>query len=611
MKVAGITTQQEVFVSSDVRNFRINEFLLIEDPLQGDVLGEIVQAHTFNPYIPLNVGGEVADDQMLEALRQIGYEVDQETVYVGKLRLLKEASYPIQTGSALRVPTFSEVRRFFIRTTPEEGLVLGVVKNTDVVATDMEEALKNLCNTFEDGLKQPQTGIPYLYDIRGMHQYPHVGIFGGSGSGKSYGLRVFLEELMQKRIPAIMVDPHFEMGFSDRTDSDSTFDYGGRALIVQAGRDVGVDFKEIDAVDLKNLIATSSELSDPMRNTIESVHQYKDDLASFRNRLEMLNEALELGSEDRILEKINQAESNAEREAWRNRLGVFKRFGTLPQMSVRGVLWRFNRLCKEGIFNSSTEPIETALMQGKLVVIQGSTRLLQVFATYLCNKLYKKRRDYKDSEVTGEIVEPFVPFLLCTDEAHNFAPQGMDTPSKGIFREIAQEGRKYGVFLVLATQRPSLLDNTVTAQLNTKFIFRTVRASDMQTIQEETDLSTEEIRRLPYLQSGDVFISESALGRTVFGRIRMNDTRSPHASNPFDELKELANQKFEHMKGLLLDKLPIDEGTLPGICVQLESQGKGTYKPAEITAMLEQLAQAGIVEESTNFLGLKKYKRVE
>lgn len=56
MKVAGITGQQEVYVSSDERNFRINEFLLVEDPLQGDLLGEIVVAHTFNPYIPMNLG---------------------------------------------------------------------------------------------------------------------------------------------------------------------------------------------------------------------------------------------------------------------------------------------------------------------------------------------------------------------------------------------------------------------------------------------------------------------------------------------------------------------------------------------------------------------------
>lgn len=65
---------------------------------------------------------------MLDALRSIGYEVDTETVYVGKLRLLAEANYPVQTGASLRIPTFEEVRKYFMRTSVEEGMILGVIK---------------------------------------------------------------------------------------------------------------------------------------------------------------------------------------------------------------------------------------------------------------------------------------------------------------------------------------------------------------------------------------------------------------------------------------------------------------------------------------------------
>ena len=42
MKVVGITTQQEFYVGSKERNFRINEFLLIQDPFQEDLIGEVV-----------------------------------------------------------------------------------------------------------------------------------------------------------------------------------------------------------------------------------------------------------------------------------------------------------------------------------------------------------------------------------------------------------------------------------------------------------------------------------------------------------------------------------------------------------------------------------------
>ncbi len=46
LKVVGITTQHEVYVGSKDRNFRINEFLIITDPYQGDLMGEVIEAKT-------------------------------------------------------------------------------------------------------------------------------------------------------------------------------------------------------------------------------------------------------------------------------------------------------------------------------------------------------------------------------------------------------------------------------------------------------------------------------------------------------------------------------------------------------------------------------------
>ena len=105
MKVVGITTQQEVFVGSKERNFRINEFLIIEDPYQGSLLGEVVEAKTFNRYIPLNIYGDFVDSSVLESLKALGYNIDEDTIYIAKIRLLNEALYPIQTGSDVRLPS--------------------------------------------------------------------------------------------------------------------------------------------------------------------------------------------------------------------------------------------------------------------------------------------------------------------------------------------------------------------------------------------------------------------------------------------------------------------------------------------------------------------------
>src|SRR5690554_1391286 len=138
MKVVGITTQQEVYVGSKDRNFRINEFLIIVDPYQGDLIGEVVEAKTYNRYMPLSMHGELADSSVIESLKAIGYNIEEDTIYIGKIRLLNEALYPVETGSNVRVPIFEEVKDLMIKSSPEEGLVLGIIKNTDQMAANMD-----------------------------------------------------------------------------------------------------------------------------------------------------------------------------------------------------------------------------------------------------------------------------------------------------------------------------------------------------------------------------------------------------------------------------------------------------------------------------------------
>lgn len=611
MKVVGITTQQEVFIGSKERNFRINEFLIIEDSYQSDLLGEVVEAKTFNRYIPLNIYGDFVDNSVLESLKVLGYDVDEDTIYIAKVRLLNEALYPVQTGSDVRLPKFIEVKDLMIKTSTKEGLVLGVIRNTDDMAEDMDEEFKNLLSTFDEGRLKAQAELPYIFDIKSMHHYPHIGVFGGSGSGKSFGLRVLLEELMGQGIPTIVLDPHYEMDFSQRADyiEDTGSDFNERFKCLQIGTHVGVRFEDLSAQDLKNLLDAASKLTDAMNNVVDVLFKRRDSYHSFSNRLQMLSEAQEEGSPDKIQNKINEAASEDERKAWVERKDLYQSYDkTCPYSSVRGILWRLRRLGNEGVFSKDIKEIEEGLQNGKLIVIQGSTRILQVFSTYLLNNLYHKRRDYKDAVYKKTMADYFPPFIIVTDEAHNFAPKGYDSPSKSIIKEISQEGRKYGVFLILATQRPTLLDETITAQLNTKFIFRTVRASDIQTIKEETDLTFEEAKRLPYLRTGDVFISSASMGRTIFARIRAAITSSPHTENPFDELKSRTKEDDEKFFNLITKKLPINDTDLIHIIIEIEKETNITYSIDRLEEKLKQMVEKQYITKEETIFGYR-YKK--
>ena len=603
MKVLGVTTTREVYIGSKDKNFRNNEFLIVEDPVQGDIIGEVVDSQTFNRFIPLDIGGDFVDSDVLSSLGSMGYDVGDETVYVAKLRFFEELLYPPLTGSDLRAPVFDEIKNLLIDTLPKESLILGSIKNTDNIAEGMDDIYKDLFSTFQNKEFIKQRELPYLFDYKSMHQYPHIGVFGGSGSGKSFGLRVVLEELMEMGVPAIVMDPHYEMDFTNNSEI-SNKDYTDKFKCLEIGIHTGIKFQELQKRDLKNLLNAASPLTDSMNNVIDVMLSKGASFESFKNKLDLLLEGQEIGSRDKILSEIAIEEDQTRRDRLEEVLDIYERYDkTCNSMSVRGVLWRLMTLQGEGIFSHNIDELLDLLKRRKLVVLQGSTRMINVFSTYLLAKLYYLRKEYRDELYRNNVkVDYFPPFIIITDEAHNFAPKGFDTPSKSILREISQEGRKYGVFLILATQRPTLLDETITAQLNTKLIFRTVRASDIDTIREETDLSSDETKRLPYLSSGDVFISSAKKGRTSFVRIRAANTVSPHTENPFDELTARDNEVYEKFFLDIKDLLPIDTSNLNGALMNYNKKSGDNLSYDEFKNNLDKLCEIEMIEKETNFL---------
>ena len=603
MKVLGVTTTREVYIGSKEKNFRNNEFLIVEDPVQGDIIGEVVDSKTFNRFIPLDIGGDFIDSDVLSSLGSMGYDVGDETVYVAKLRFFEELLYPPLTGSDLRAPDFNEIKNLLIETKPNNSLILGSIKNTDNIAEGMDDIYKNLFSTFENNEYLKQRELPYLFDYKSMHQYPHIGVFGGSGSGKSFGLRVVLEELMEMGVPAIVMDPHYEMDFSNNSEiSDKNYSENFKCL--EIGLHTGIKFQELQKRDLKNLLNAASPLTDSMKNVIDVMLAKGSSYESFKNKLDMLLEGQEIGSRDKIIAEIAAEPDINKKNRLEDVLDIYERYDkTCNSMSVRGVLWRLINLQNEGIFSHNIDELLDLLKRRKLVVLQGSTRMINVFSSYLLAKLYYLRKEYRDELYRNNAkVDYFPPFVIITDEAHNFAPKGFDTPSKSILREISQEGRKYGVFLILATQRPTLLDETITAQLNTKLIFRTVRASDIDTIKEETDLSSDETKRLPYLSSGDVFISSAKKGRTSFVRIRAANTVSPHTKNPFDELEGHENEEFEKFFIDIKDLLPIDASNLNTVLINYNKKSGENLSYDDLKNKLDELCQRDFIEKEDNFL---------
>ncbi|MCP1842141.1 DNA helicase HerA-like ATPase [Bradyrhizobium sp. USDA 4538] len=122
------------------------------------------------------------------------------------------------------------------------------------------------------------------------------------------------------------------------------------------------------------------------------------------------------------------------------------------------------------------------------------------------------------------------PLLIVIDEAHRFLPEGSDSSCHRILTRIAKEGRKYGVGLVVVTQRPSEVDATVLSQCGTMIALRTTNPGDRTRVAAAfpDDLGGL-VDLLPSLRTGEgLFVGEAMF---VPSRVRVRLTQAPESSS--------------------------------------------------------------------------------
>ena len=79
------------------------------------------------------------------------------------------------------------------------------------------------------------------------------------------------------------------------------------------------------------------------------------------------------------------------------------------------------------------------------------------------------------------------PIFVVLEEAHNFAPADQGGFSSGIIERIAAEGRKFGIFLLVITQRPNKINSNVLSQCNSQIIMRLTNPEDMKAVRNSSE----------------------------------------------------------------------------------------------------------------------------
>ncbi|EGQ7766315.1 DUF87 domain-containing protein [Vibrio parahaemolyticus] len=117
------------------------------------------------------------------------------------------------------------------------------------------------------------------------------------------------------------------------------------------------------------------------------------------------------------------------------------------------------------------------------------------------------------------------PILLVCEEAHRYVPdhgEAQYAAAQGAIRRIAREGRKYGVGLMLVSQRPADVDSTVISQCGTWVVLRLTNSADQQHVARFLpDGLSGMVGALPILsQQEAIFVGE---GAALPSRIRVRD----------------------------------------------------------------------------------------
>jgi hypothetical protein len=145
------------------------------------------------------------------------------------------------------------------------------------------------------------------------------------------------------------------------------------------------------------------------------------------------------------------------------------------------------------------------------------------------------------------------PLLIVLEEAHNYLKAGENSIASKSVQSIAKEGRKYGVGLLLVTQRPSELDETVLSQCGTVIALRMNNSKDRGHIRSaiQDELQTM-IDLLPSLRTGEAIISGESVkipSRIQFFKL----TNAPKGSDPIvvEKWAETKIAKIEDYEKLL------------------------------------------------------------
>jgi DNA helicase HerA-like ATPase len=518
-------------------------------PEQIRIWAKVQRIERLNPLFPSEAGHELAAtrtdpfDTVLSLSREMVTAVCQvlgaEPLDGNREGKLDHLRYPPQPASTAYRPDAKDIAR----------VVLGELQQKEQRALD----IATLSNRPEVAVKVDGHAIVTR----------HLAILAMTGAGKSWTARRIIEQLAQKNYPIVIFDPH-----GDYTGLAEVSALEGRVTRYYARFPI---FEE-DSETIAEIVSTLGySLTDTMRARFDDVFRAAsgflvEDPEEMQARTEWLADTLNkpdlpdyglkpdlwlLAMLAEAGEMVLRNDDTTRRQqlidwGWHNLSGYSgtdrRTLEGIKKRSYRAAaaLHRMERTNQK--IARSAQPIPTDRKQlvgyGKIsvVALAGYTGDFQAtIYSIIANDIFEAR-------VRDELK---LPVLLLLEEAHNFAPAQAMTPAERrsitITRQIAQEGRKFGVGLILISQRPSRLDETTLSQCNSYIIMRMVNPADQKFVRNVVEtLAEDEAKLLPDLDVGEAILSGQLTNFPVLVRIKQPESKGEREErDAFEALEEI------------------------------------------------------------------------
>jgi len=337
----------------------------------------------------------------------------------------------------------------------------------------------------------------------------HFAILGTTGVGKSSGVAIVLQKILDTRpnLRIFLVDPHNEYGrcFGDKAqvltprnlrlpfwlfNFEETIDafFGGRP---------GVE-EEVEILSEVIPLAKAAYLKYTGSAAERALVKKKDPRDSgftadtpVPYRIEDLINLLD--------ERMGKLDARAQRVTIHRLMGRIQTFRNHPRYAfmfenaniggdtMAEILCHLFRLPPEG------KPMTIMQLAGFPAEVVDSV------VSVLCRMAF----DF------GLWSDGVAPLLFVCEEAHRYAPADKKIgfgPTRRALSRIAKEGRKYGVYLGLITQRPAEIDPTIISQCSTLFVMRLSNEKDQNLIRSAvSDAAANLLSFIPSLGTREVF----------------------------------------------------------------------------------------------------------